>query len=188
MKLKKRKKGEVTPSRTYGKKSFHLSISSPLSLFFFKVNPQLKLNNPSSLILGVSSKIARRRLPILRFSAVALSLLSRKPSRHVTPPPPPRSETMPILRHWLRRLFRLARTSTTLSCRALTLCGVGMIAVRRIRANNPGRPIPENKVPIGAGFISIPGTESAENGRDVMESGSLCISGFSEEMPIPSRV
>ncbi|KAG6430372.1 hypothetical protein SASPL_108437 [Salvia splendens] len=41
-----------------------------------KVNPQLKLNNPSSLILGVSSKIARRRLPILRFSAVALSPLS----------------------------------------------------------------------------------------------------------------
>ncbi|KAG6412263.1 hypothetical protein SASPL_124937 [Salvia splendens] len=52
------------------------------------------------------------------------------------------------------------------------------------------------QVPIGARFIGIPGTESAENGRGVMvqvywqqdESGSLCISGCSEEMPIPSRV
>ncbi|XP_042011440.1 ABC transporter A family member 2-like [Salvia splendens] len=52
------------------------------------------------------------------------------------------------------------------------------------------------QVPIGARFIGIPGTESAESPRGIMvqvywqqdDSGSLCISGYSQEMPIPSHV
>lgn len=52
------------------------------------------------------------------------------------------------------------------------------------------------QIPIGARFIGIPGTESAENPRGIMvqvywqqdDSGALCISGYSEEMPIPSHV
>lgn len=49
------------------------------------------------------------------------------------------------------------------------------------------------QVPVGARFVGIPGTESAENPRGVMvevyweqdESGALCISGQSPEMPVP---
>nr|GMC75788.1 ABC transporter A family member 2-like [Ipomoea batatas] len=52
------------------------------------------------------------------------------------------------------------------------------------------------KIPVGARYIGIPGTESAENPRGVMvevnweqdDSGRLCISGHSEEMPIPPHV
>lgn len=52
------------------------------------------------------------------------------------------------------------------------------------------------QIPIGARFIGIPGTESAENPRGVMvevyweqdDSGSLCISGHSPETPIPQHV
>lgn len=52
------------------------------------------------------------------------------------------------------------------------------------------------QIPVGARFIGIPGTESAENPRGVMvevhwvqdDSGSLCISGHSPETPIPPNV
>lgn len=52
------------------------------------------------------------------------------------------------------------------------------------------------QIPVGAKYIGIPGTESAENPRGVMvevnweqdDSGRLCISGHSEEMPIPPHV
>ncbi|KAL8465010.1 hypothetical protein ACS0TY_034479 [Phlomoides rotata] len=52
------------------------------------------------------------------------------------------------------------------------------------------------QVPIGARFIGIPGTESTENPRGIMvevywqqdDSGALCISGYSSEIPIPSHV
>ncbi|AEE78323.1 ABC transporter A family member 2 [Arabidopsis thaliana] len=52
------------------------------------------------------------------------------------------------------------------------------------------------EIPVGARFIGIPGTETAENPRGVMvevywqqdESGSLCISGHSTEMPIPENI
>lgn len=52
------------------------------------------------------------------------------------------------------------------------------------------------QIPIGARFIGIPGTESAENPRGVMvevyweqdDSGSLCISGNSPETPVPQHV
>lgn len=52
------------------------------------------------------------------------------------------------------------------------------------------------QVPIGARFIGIPGTETAENPRGMMvevfweqdESGALCISGNSDETPIPPHV
>ncbi|KAL0416478.1 UNVERIFIED_CONTAM: ABC transporter A family member 2 [Sesamum latifolium] len=52
------------------------------------------------------------------------------------------------------------------------------------------------QVPIGARFIGIPGTESTENPRGIMvevywqqdDSGALCISGYSDEMPIPPHV
>lgn len=52
------------------------------------------------------------------------------------------------------------------------------------------------QIPIGARFIGIPGTASAENPRGFMvevywehdDSGSLCISGHSPETPIPQHV
>lgn len=52
------------------------------------------------------------------------------------------------------------------------------------------------QIPVGARYIGIPGTESAENPRGVMvevnweqdDSGRLCISGHSEEMPIPPHI
>ncbi|KAI6675688.1 hypothetical protein NL676_003594 [Syzygium grande] len=52
------------------------------------------------------------------------------------------------------------------------------------------------QIPVGAQFVGIPGTESAENSRGVMvevywqqdDSGALCISGHSSEMPIPPSV
>lgn len=52
------------------------------------------------------------------------------------------------------------------------------------------------QVPIGARFVGIPGTETAENPRGMMvevfweqdESGSLCISGHTDETPIPPHV
>ncbi|KAG7574957.1 AAA+ ATPase domain [Arabidopsis suecica] len=52
------------------------------------------------------------------------------------------------------------------------------------------------EIPVGARFIGIPGTESAENPRGIMvevywqqdESGSLCISGHSTEMPVPENI
>ncbi|KAK4437089.1 ABC transporter A family member 2 [Sesamum alatum] len=52
------------------------------------------------------------------------------------------------------------------------------------------------QVPVGARFIGIPGMESTENPRGIMvevywqqdDSGALCISGYSDEMPIPPHV
>lgn len=52
------------------------------------------------------------------------------------------------------------------------------------------------QIPVGARFVGIPGTESAENPRGVMvevywepdDAGTLCISGHSPEMPIPENV
>ena len=52
------------------------------------------------------------------------------------------------------------------------------------------------QIPVGARFVGIPGTESADNPRGIMvevywdqdESGALCISGHSDETPIPSNV
>ncbi|KAL8130679.1 hypothetical protein V2J09_019834 [Rumex salicifolius] len=52
------------------------------------------------------------------------------------------------------------------------------------------------QIPVGARFVGIPGTESAENPRGIMvevywepdDAGALCISGHSEEMPIPENV
>ncbi|EOA23155.1 hypothetical protein CARUB_v10016638mg [Capsella rubella] len=52
------------------------------------------------------------------------------------------------------------------------------------------------EIPVGARFIGIPGTETAENPQGIMvevywqqdESGSLCISGHSTEMPVPENI
>ncbi|XP_060204668.1 ABC transporter A family member 2-like [Lycium barbarum] len=52
------------------------------------------------------------------------------------------------------------------------------------------------QIPIGARFVKIPGTETAENPIGTMvevyweqdESGTLCISGHSQNMPIPAHV
>lgn len=58
------------------------------------------------------------------------------------------------------------------------------------------RPGVSVKVPIGARFVGIPGTETSENPRGIMvevfweedEKGSLCISGHSPEMAVPSNI
>lgn len=55
---------------------------------------------------------------------------------------------------------------------------------------------PNLQIPVGATFVGITGTETAENPRGQMvevylqqeESGSLCISGHSLEMPVPENV
>ncbi|KAK8703148.1 hypothetical protein V6N13_021477 [Hibiscus sabdariffa] len=52
------------------------------------------------------------------------------------------------------------------------------------------------EIPVGARFVGIPGTESAENPRGIMvevyweqdDSGTLCISGHSAEIPLPHNV
>ncbi|KAL3528348.1 hypothetical protein ACH5RR_007670 [Cinchona calisaya] len=52
------------------------------------------------------------------------------------------------------------------------------------------------QIPVGARFVGIPGTESTENPNGMMveifweqdDSGALCISHHSQEMPIPSHV
>ncbi|KAK2995142.1 hypothetical protein RJ640_010569 [Escallonia rubra] len=52
------------------------------------------------------------------------------------------------------------------------------------------------EIPVGARFVGIPGTESAENPRGIMvevyweqdDSGALCISGYSDETQIPPHV
>ncbi|VFQ62768.1 unnamed protein product [Cuscuta campestris] len=52
------------------------------------------------------------------------------------------------------------------------------------------------QIPVGARYIGIPGTEFAENHGGIMvivnweqdDSGRLCISGHSEEMPIPPHI
>ncbi|CAK9158689.1 unnamed protein product [Ilex paraguariensis] len=52
------------------------------------------------------------------------------------------------------------------------------------------------QIPIGAKFVGIPGSESAENPRGIMvevywvqdDSGTLCISGHSPETPIPNHI
>ncbi|KAJ9560158.1 hypothetical protein OSB04_005318 [Centaurea solstitialis] len=52
------------------------------------------------------------------------------------------------------------------------------------------------QIPVGARYIGIPGTVSSENPRGVMvevfwgqdDAGTLCISGHSDETPIPSNV
>ncbi|XVE56978.1 hypothetical protein DITRI_Ditri04bG0054800 [Diplodiscus trichospermus] len=51
------------------------------------------------------------------------------------------------------------------------------------------------QIPVGARFVGIPGTESAENPRGVMvevyweqdDTGALCISGHSAEIPLPDN-
>ncbi|EEF52143.1 abc transporter, putative [Ricinus communis] len=55
---------------------------------------------------------------------------------------------------------------------------------------------PSVQIPVGARFVGIPGTESPENPRGIMvevyweqdDTGTLCISGHSAEMPIPPNV
>ncbi|GAV76931.1 ABC_tran domain-containing protein/ABC2_membrane_3 domain-containing protein [Cephalotus follicularis] len=52
------------------------------------------------------------------------------------------------------------------------------------------------EIPVGARFVGIPGTESVENPQGIMvevyweqdDTGALCISGHSPEMPIPPNV
>ncbi|KAF7838425.1 ABC transporter A family member 2-like [Senna tora] len=52
------------------------------------------------------------------------------------------------------------------------------------------------QIPIGARFVGIPGTESAENPRGIMvevyweqdDTGALCIAGHSREVPVPPGV
>lgn len=52
------------------------------------------------------------------------------------------------------------------------------------------------QIPIGARFVGIPRTESTENPYGMMieifweqdDSGALCISHHSQEMPIPSHI
>ncbi|CAI0399356.1 unnamed protein product, partial [Linum tenue] len=52
------------------------------------------------------------------------------------------------------------------------------------------------QIPVGSSFVGIPGTESTENPRGVMvevyweqdDTGTLCVSGHSPEMPIPADV
>ncbi|XP_030937865.1 ABC transporter A family member 2-like isoform X2 [Quercus lobata] len=52
------------------------------------------------------------------------------------------------------------------------------------------------QVPVGARFVGIPGTESEERPRGIMvevyweqdDSGALCISGHSDEIPVPPNV
>ncbi|PON34694.1 ABC transporter A, ABCA [Parasponia andersonii] len=52
------------------------------------------------------------------------------------------------------------------------------------------------EIPVGAKFVGIPGTESAQNRRGIMvevhwkqdDFGALCISGISAEIPIPPNV
>ncbi|XP_065877068.1 ABC transporter A family member 2 [Euphorbia lathyris] len=52
------------------------------------------------------------------------------------------------------------------------------------------------QIPVGARFVGIPGTQSEENPRGIMvevywlqdDSGALCISGHSAEMPLPPNV
>lgn len=51
------------------------------------------------------------------------------------------------------------------------------------------------QIPIGARFVGIPGTETAENPRGIMvevywqqdDTGTLCISGHSAEIPLPQN-
>ena len=52
------------------------------------------------------------------------------------------------------------------------------------------------QIPKGARFVGIPGTETEQHPRGVMvevfwdqdDNGSLCISGHSEETPVPANV
>ena len=52
------------------------------------------------------------------------------------------------------------------------------------------------QVPVGARFVGVPGTESEERPRGIMvevyweqdDSGALCISGHSDEIPVPPNV
>ena len=52
------------------------------------------------------------------------------------------------------------------------------------------------QIPVGARFVGIPGTESAENPRGIMvevyweqdDSGALCIAGHSRQVPVPPTV
>ncbi|CAN1262525.1 ABC transporter A family member 2 [Linum perenne] len=52
------------------------------------------------------------------------------------------------------------------------------------------------EIPVGTSFVGIPGTESSENPRGLMvevfweqdETGALCVSGHSPEVPIPPEV
>lgn len=52
------------------------------------------------------------------------------------------------------------------------------------------------QIPIGARFVGIPGTESAENPTGFMvevyweqdDTGALCIAGHSQKVPIPNGV
>ena len=52
------------------------------------------------------------------------------------------------------------------------------------------------QIPVGASFVGIPLTESPEHPRGIMvevywdqdDTGTLCISGHSANMPVPSHV
>lgn len=52
------------------------------------------------------------------------------------------------------------------------------------------------QIPVGARFVGIPGTESAENPTGFMvevyweqdDTGTLCVSGHSQKVPIPQSV
>lgn len=52
------------------------------------------------------------------------------------------------------------------------------------------------QVPVGARYVAIPGSETAENPQGVMveihweqnDSGALCISGYSTDRPVPPHV
>lgn len=52
------------------------------------------------------------------------------------------------------------------------------------------------QIPVGARYVAIPGSETAENPQGFMvevfweqnDSGALCISGHSAEKPIPANV
>lgn len=52
------------------------------------------------------------------------------------------------------------------------------------------------QIPVGSRFVGIPGRETAENPSGIMvevyweqdDSGTLCISGHSDEMPVPPNV
>jgi hypothetical protein len=56
--------------------------------------------------------------------------------------------------------------------------------------------LPKMQIAKGARFVGIPGTETEEHQRGVMvevywdqdDSGSLCISGHSDEIPVPANV
>ena len=77
--------------------------------------------------------------------------------------------------------------------------GVSTRVGPRVLCNEVSRPnslIYETQIPVGARYVGIPETETAENPKGLMvevyweqdDSGALCISGHSREVPIPVNV